>query len=166
MTRKKVLQKKPRKTALKPYSLYTDELAIEICDVIGTSIESLDEICAANSHFPSSRAIHLWKLHDPNFRSMYMAAKSAQSDILVEKIREIYNDTSADYIQTTNGLIGNPTAVARARLQIDSIKWLSSRLLPRIYGNKAELEESNNKQKLEELSDTITRLAAAHEREY
>lgn len=164
MTKKK--QREAHEKQVKEYVRFSAELAIEICDAIGTCTDTLDEICAANPHFPTPRAIHLWKYKDPEFRSQYMSAKSAQADIFVEQLLAIAFDTSNDYIPTQSGLVGNPTAVARSRCKIFTIQWIASRLLPRLYGNKLELAEGSTKQEMAELADTINNLIKTHEREY
>lgn len=136
---------------------FSEEIAIQICEAIASSTDTLEVICQQNPHFPTPRAIHLHKHKDADFRSMYMSAKSAQSDILVEQLRTIYNDPALK-----NGLEN----VAVARLQIDTIKWLASRLLPRLYGNKLDLAESVNKEELAQLTETVNKLAKSYEREY
>ena len=62
---------------------------------------------------------------DEDFLERYARAREAQADKLAKEILELSNKIEDD----------NPVKVQRARLQVDSRKWLAARLAPKKYGD-------------------------------
>lgn len=104
--------------------------------------ESLVRICG-DPIMPSRRAVVKW-LADPEkeeFHKQYQFARQIQAEVRVDEMFEILNDDSEDYITVVDkkGRImvrPNHENVQRAKLRVDTIKWLASKLAPRIYGEK------------------------------
>ena len=122
---------------------YTYELAIEICDAIATDTKGLRRLCAVNPHWPTRQNISKWLNRHEAFRSLYAQAKLQQTELLVDDILEIADDARSDIITRENkdGLIietCNNEFVNRSRLRIDSRKWIASKLMPKVYGDKIE----------------------------
>jgi hypothetical protein len=58
---------------------------------------------------------------------------------VIDELLEIADDSSNDQIIDTEGEIHfNSQAVQRARLRIDTRKWLACKLVPRVYGLKPD----------------------------
>jgi hypothetical protein len=131
-------------TAGRPLT-YTDEIGVEICQVVSTSSDGLNKLCAEREHWPIPNTIYEWRIKIKEFGDMYARAKQSQVEVLVEEIIEISDDKTNDtmYIYDDSGEmkeICNKEWIARSRLRIDSRKWLASKLAPRIYGDKIQNE--------------------------
>lgn len=120
-------------------TMYTIELAREICRAIATSSKGLKHICAENEHFPAWRTIYEWRFDNEEFAQMYAQAKRAQAELLAEDILEISDDTTLDTVYDKDG---NPRQnsewVNRSRLKVDTRKWIAAKLLPKVYGDRPQ----------------------------
>lgn len=64
-----------------------------------------------------------------------MQAKQCQIEAFIDEILEIADDTTQDLITNERGhLVSNNSSITRARLRIDTRKWLASKLVPKVYG--------------------------------
>lgn len=72
---------------------------------------------------------------------LYAQAREARADKLAEEIISISDDKSADIIVDENGNTRTDSeVVARSRLRVDSRKWLASKMLPKKYGDRMNLD--------------------------
>ncbi len=120
---------------------YDPELTSQICDAIAVTPKSLEVICAAREDFPHHETVRRWLHISDDFRGMYARAKAVQCLTLAEQIIDISDDSSNDEIEirTEDGLTEtrvNREVIERARIRIDSRKWLCAKLAPRIFGDK------------------------------
>ncbi len=114
---------------------YTDELALIILTEISTTHKSLKKICKENSLAVSTLLI--WLRDDKEFSSLYARAKEEQADLLAEEIISIADKEreTTDKVCTSEGeYTTKRDNIARSRLQVDSRKWLASKLKPKKYG--------------------------------
>ena len=74
---------------------------------------------------PSQQSVYTWLRNDGDFLERYARAREAQADKLAKEILELSDKIEDD----------NPVRVQRARLQVDSRKWLAARLAPKKYGD-------------------------------
>ena len=119
---------------------YNADIAARLCARIATTPQSLAAICE-DPDMPGIATVFRWLREHPDFREMYVIAKQEQVEILMDECFEIVDDTSNDLIVTADGRkIPNPVAVQRAKLRVNYRKWIASKLLPRKYGNNAQLE--------------------------
>ena len=121
-------------------TLYTEELAQEICSAIASSTKGIGKLCKENPSWPDRSQIYRWCFQHPSFRDSYAHAKALQVDWLVEEALEIAYDGSGDtYIDEKNGQERCDNEwVARSRLKVDTIKWYASKLAPKIYGDTSK----------------------------
>ena len=120
---------------------YTQEMSTAICRAVSTAPYGLERICRDNPTFPRAATIYCWRLDYPDFAEKYAEAKRIQADILAENIMDISDDTSNDYIVDDEGKERlNGEHIQRSRLRVDSRKWMASKLLPKIYGDKVQNE--------------------------
>jgi hypothetical protein len=137
---------------------YTPELAEEICNAIATSSDGLKKLCKLNSHWPCKNTIMGWRNKVPDFMTRYARAKQDQIESLIDEILEIADNKSEDYVQNEDGkFVVNHENINRAKLRIDTRKWLAAKLAPRIYGDKPEIlaiaASSNNLDSVRELTE-------------
>jgi hypothetical protein len=127
-------------------SSYTDAIARKICAQIADGT-SLKKICS-NPRMPSLSSIKKWLLQPgfEAFREMYYYSRRVAAELLMDEVIEIADDSADDWIETfdkngkANGWKPDHEAIQRSRLKIDTRKWLASKLIPRIYGEKLEVE--------------------------
>ena len=126
--------------------LFDEKIAREICKAISTSSKGLKRLCAENKDkgWPSRSHIYSWFEDHPSFKDSYARAKQNQIEALVDDIIEIADDTSNDYIEDEKGkIVANHDHINRARLRIDTRKWLAAKLCPRLYGDKNKEDEND-----------------------
>jgi len=122
-------------------NVYDPELAAEICEAVATSTLSMKKILEAHPHFPHEQAIRKWRYKIQEFREMWAEAKRCQAELFVEQCLPISDDSSEDVVIDSNGNpIMNGEFVARSRLRIDMRKWIGVKLVPRIYGERMQVE--------------------------
>lgn len=118
-------------------TIFTQELANEICRRIMDG-ESLRAICT-EENMPNRSSVHLWLSIHKSFSDQYALAKLEQADTLADDIIYI-----ADNAKDAN----------IARLQIDTRKWAASKLKPKKYGDKIDIESKGEVvHKYEDMTD-------------
>lgn len=123
-------------------TIYSTELAEEICDVIACSSKGLKRLCNEHKHFPNPDTIYSWRRKYKDFSEQYARAKQHQIEVIIDEIFDIADDTSNDFSISSEGKeICNHEHINRSRLRIDTRKWLASKLAPKIYGDKPELND-------------------------
>lgn len=88
---------------------------------------------AAESRGIDRKTFYRKLIADEQLRHKYARAKDAGLDVWSDEITGIPDDVEPD-----------AASVAKARLQIDSRKWLLSKLAPKKYGDALALEHSGN----------------------
>lgn len=95
--------------------------------------ESLSVICRTRG-MPTRTTVLVWVTTEPEFERLYDRARQAMGDALAEQILEIADDASTD--------MSDPQSVNRAKLKVDTRKWLASKLFPRQFGDVVRNEVS------------------------
>lgn len=108
-------------------SKYSDEMVENICEKIANG-RSLRSICAEDG-MPPMKTIYRWLEANEGFRHQYARAREKQADYFAEEIIEIADSAEAE-----------SAAVSKAKLQIDARKWAASKIAPKKYGDKQELD--------------------------
>lgn len=122
-------------------SLFTQEIADEICRAVSTSIDGLGRLCKRHEHWPEQACINGWRLDYPNFGSQYARAKQLQADLMAEHIVDVSINRSNDELLDANGAAKpNMASIQRDRLIVDSYKWIASKLMPKVYGDKQQVD--------------------------
>ncbi len=103
--------------------------------------ESLRKICRAPG-MPDRATVHRWLLADTDFCDQYARAREIQAEEIFDEILEISDDSRRDYITGDDGQKRiNREAIDRAKLKIDARKWILSRMQPKKYGNRVEIDQ-------------------------
>lgn len=123
---------------------FSQELADFICDKVSTHTMGIRKLCKLFPEMPRPETIRTWRLKNESFHAQYARAKIIQADILAEDCLDIADDDSGDNLITENGKkVANVEFMSRSRLRIDTRKWLASKLVPKIYGERIQLEQKN-----------------------
>ncbi|MFA5387285.1 MAG: terminase small subunit protein [Candidatus Paceibacterota bacterium] len=122
-------------------SKYSDEYADLIIERICSGM-SLSEICR-DDEMPARSTVLLWVATDrESFSDRYAKACMARAYFWADELIDIADDSSNDYMTRQrdgeNYEAVNPEAIARARLRVDTRKWLMCKLIP-AYSDKVEL---------------------------
>ena len=107
-------------------STYTEEMGEKFCERLAAG-ESLRSICS-DPEMPSAPTIYTWLDRFPPFAERYARARSAQTEAMLEEMLEIADSTKID--------------PQDKRVRIDTRKWAMSKLRPKKYGDKLDLEHS------------------------
>lgn len=96
--------------------------------------ETLSAICRRYG-MPSRPTWFRWMDADEPLRNRYAHARERLLDVMAEDILEISDDAAGDVVETEDGIKVQHEVVNRARLRVDSRKWLLSKLRPTVYGD-------------------------------
>ncbi|MCK3350267.1 DNA-binding protein [Escherichia coli] len=112
---------------------YTEEKALEICELVadGQSINKISKMPG----MPTRSTILKWFRDVPEFSDMYIRAKEIGFEVLADEIIDIAD--AAENIKTEE--------LRRHQLMIETRKWLLAKLQPRKYGERVTQEIVGNK---------------------
>lgn len=123
---------------------FSEEIAVEILDRLAAG-ERLEDICR-EVHLPPASTVRSWAYErEPSkdgaltFADRYARARALGLERLADEVIAISDAPCAG----SNGEADN-ALVQKQRLQVDSRKWLLSRLLPKQYGDKVTQELVGN----------------------
>lgn len=128
-------------------SKFTEELAGEICQGIIEG-KSTREICSAED-MPAQSTVFKWLTEKSDFSKQYALAKELQAEQMAEEILYIADDGTNDFVERQNKDGSTYTAfdsehVQRSKLRIDARKWLMSKMLPKKYGDRQQIEHTGS----------------------
>lgn len=108
--------------------------------------EALAQICR-DKDMPVRSTVSLWRQQDiDGFADRYARAREEQAHVLAEQLLEVADDGSNDWMKANDpnnpGYLANGEHIQRSRLRYDARKWLASKLLSKVYGDKVTQEVS------------------------
>lgn len=124
-------------------STYTQELADKICEEIALG-SSLRTALKADD-MPAMSTVFKWMREHEEFSNQYARATEERTEAMSEDILDIADDGTNDYMETEKGLQYNGDSVQRARLRVDTRKWLMSKMKPKKYGDKIDVTSGGDK---------------------
>lgn len=99
----------------------------------------------------SSSTFFIWLEENEEKSKQYARASELRAEALLDEMMEIVDDTSSDFIEmhiekgSESEILlekkPNYELIQRSRLRYDARKWLISKLNPKKYGDKVELEQ-------------------------
>lgn len=123
-------------------TVYKKSLANRICDRIAEG-ESLRSICR-DSDMPHVQTVRRWLADDnkKDFRAQYIRAREEQADYYADVIVE-----EADKAKDRD-------SAAAAKVKVDARKWVASKLKPKKYGEKLDIDQTSEvTHKFEDMTD-------------
>ncbi len=102
-------------------------MAERICERIAEG-EPLTRICK-DGQMPAYRTVLSWRVANEEFQQMYARARQDAADTLADQIRELAGRVERGELEPNAG-----------RVAIDALKWIASKLKPREYGDRAQLD--------------------------
>jgi hypothetical protein len=124
-------------------TLYTQEIADEICQRLAEG-ESLASICANQPEtFPSKSTVLLWVLENrEGFSDRYAHARELGYLTLADEIVDIADDGRNDWMVRRGMKVVDKEAIDRSKLRVESRFKLLSKMLPRVYGDKLQVDQN------------------------
>jgi len=121
---------------------YNIELATKVCERLAMG-KSLRTVCK-DDDMPAMSTVFTWFRKHPEFTEHYEKAKQEATDAMAEEILDISDDSVNDYSEEVNidGSIKvkvNQENIQRARLRVDTRKWLMAKMKPKKYGEKMDV---------------------------
>lgn len=133
----------------RPAFEFTEENMNFICEKIAESSLGLVELHEQfKPDFPAKSVIYRELAKNEAFRDKYAQARQLQAEAMADEILRIADDGSNDLMTIVKGdqsyEMENKEVVNRSRLRVDTRKWLMSKLLPKKYGERLELENKHS----------------------
>jgi hypothetical protein len=115
--------------------------------------ESLLKACDAES--VKAPTFMDWMRDDPVLAEQYTRAREAGLHLMAQQIIEISDEqqVEARYQGEDVKLDLSATAVARNRLRVDARKWLLSKMMPKVYGDKLAIGGADDLPPIKTASD-------------
>lgn len=123
-------------------SIYSAALAERICKKLSAG-ETLRQVCRGDG-MPAPSTVCAWALNAEHpFYEQYARAREIGYRLMADELLEIADDGTNDWVERENKngetyTVVDAEAVARSRIRVDTRKWLLSKALPKIYGDKIQ----------------------------
>jgi hypothetical protein len=88
----------------------------------------------------TSYRVKQWRVSLERFEQMYQFALRERSYAQLDEILEIAEDATDDAVMGATGPTINGKAIRRAELQINVRKWMMGKMLPKVFGDKSQME--------------------------
>lgn len=111
---------------------YTKELADRICDLLSDGL-SLRKVCSLDE-LPDKSTVFSWLRTHKEFADQYARAKQEGTDAWAEELHEIVDEVEED-----------KEAINKARLRVDTRKWLMAKMKPKKYGDQVDVTSGGDK---------------------
>jgi hypothetical protein len=121
------------------------ELAQRICEALAAG-RTLRDVCR-DPGMPAPSTVLAWvKADRDGFAARYREAREIGYQLMADEMLEIADDSSGDFAVRKAG--GDPVFdhehVSRARLRVETRRWLLAKALPKIYGDRLDLKATHN----------------------
>lgn len=128
----------------------------QLCQATMETDKGIKRLCdiyrADDPGFPPARTIREWIANSEEFTAQYTRAKEMQARHIFEQIIEIADDSSEDEIfiggddESGEGAkrVMNSEFVQRSKLRVEARKWALSKLLPKEFGDKIEVDNKHS----------------------
>src|SRR5579884_3690365 len=107
--------------------------------------ETLRGICRGEG-MPAASTVCYWVTENlDGFGERYRRARDIGLDLMAEETLEIADDSTNDWVerQREDGsefMMADREHIARARLRVDTRKWFLSKMAPKKYGERVQLD--------------------------
>ena len=150
---KKTKVKKEKLPHGRPTS-YSDELADEICEALATSDKGIAALCLLNEHWPAVQTLRVWRIRNASFSSKYAEALKQRLAFDAEELEDLAASTEK-YIDEKGVRRADPGLVAETRMKLDTRKWIVSKALPKVWGDKIIQEHINGDDPVSKLMEIV-----------
>lgn len=134
-----------------------EDIFNEVCERIENK-EALRTILKEDN-MPSTQTFYRWIDSNEDKSKQYARACQMRADAIFDEMIDIADDQEEDVITIGGKECTNHNVINRARLRIDTRKWMLSKLNPKKYGDKVDVTSDNEKM------DTTVIVLPANERD-
>ena len=125
--------------ARKPRVYCSDEVFTTIVDRIADG-ELLRKICCV-PELPTRKTFFAWVAVDTNMQARYQLALQFRADLYADETIEIADDSSRDTYLDKDGIRRiDHEAIGRSKLKIEARMWYASKIAPKKYGNRQQVD--------------------------
>lgn len=126
---------------------YSVELAARICSELAQG-RSLRDVCNDDG-MPAESTVRAWAVDDrEGFSAHYARAREIGYHAMADELLAIADDGRNDWMERRGeedaGWQANGEHIQRSRLRVDARKWMLSKVLPKIYGDKQEIDHKSS----------------------
>lgn len=125
-------------------SNFSQEIADTICERIMDG-RSLRDICG-DEDMPARSTVHRWLATQQTFSDQYARACDIRAEEVFDEIFDIADDGTNDWMrrrgEDDEGWQANGEHIQRSRLRIDARKWALSKMNPKKYGDKLDMNHT------------------------
>lgn len=122
---------------------YSEELMDKIFDEISGSTFGLVHILKRIEGAPVPSTFFKWLTEKPGLSEKYARAKELQAEYMADEMLQIADDGTNDFMTIVKGdqeyVVENKEWTSRSKLRVDTRKWLASKLLPKKYGDRQDI---------------------------
>lgn len=125
---------------------YTEQEKQKIIDDVCSEIENGKSLRASlcMPNMPARKTFLEWIDNNEKYRNQYARACDDRAETIFEDILKIADTTENDIIEMDDGkTFINHDVINRAKLRIDSRKWMLGKMNPKKYGDKMDLSSSD-----------------------
>ena len=118
------------------YVSYADETKNAMVENLLVQIESgksMREVCRMDG-MPNHGTVIRWMRDDAQLATKYARARMNQADVLFDRMEEVEENVA-------NGSMDSHAA----RVVLDSMRWRASKLAPKVYGDRLEVQVSDTR---------------------
>jgi hypothetical protein len=122
---------------------WTDEVKAAVVEEICLEIAmgfSLKSILANDDSLPSYSSFMTWISASKEFLEKYQVAIDIRTEIRAEEITDIADEDPRTYIDANGAVRIDPAFIAMQKNRMDARKWEASKLKPKKYGEKLNVE--------------------------
>lgn len=123
---------------------WTPEEKAVACDEILAKIRGGSSLLAAckngDDWIPSESTFRRWCDDDTDLAAKYARAREDRADLIFEQCLDIADKQCADVYVVDGVDVIDHNVIARAKLQIDTRKWMLGKMSPKKYGDKLEVD--------------------------
>lgn len=148
--------KQDRRARFGAWTAAPDAAMAELCDWIETRGAEGHLLAFSRAKDFAYTTLRDWIDADAARSSQYARATVRRADVMADDIVTI---ADADPGRTPQGAC-DAAAVAHQRLRVESRKWVASKLAPRSYGDRVELDATIHVDQIRELVEHIHRVGS------
>ena len=113
--------------------------------------ESLRAILPIGNDLISREYFNQWLHEDTTLVDRYTHAREERADKIFEDIIDIADNKENDISISENGVVLNSEFVQRSKLKIDARKWMLSKMLPKKYGDKLDIDHTTKGEEVKQV---------------
>ena len=134
------MDEKPKAKMGRP-TKYCPEIVDRICLLVATHTCGLKKLCIMYPEIPDDTTIQDWRYLYTDFSLRYAQSKMKQAELLAEEVLDICDyDAQDTTIDSHGNEVCNVEYIARSRLRVDTRKWIATKLAPKIYGERQQVD--------------------------